>query len=236
MAETGERSSPAGANEGIPLPVAGGAYAGAGTAAARFSYTCNRCNRCCRDKRIQVNPYEVVRLARNRGISTGDFIERHIDTEQMALRKSPDGSCVFLGSEGCTVHEDRPLVCRLYPLGRISRGGREKWVILPDAPGSEGIHATDGSVRDYVREQGAIEYMRAADAYHAVVEHLMLQQAHDGSHREDGERNENELEEIEASRDGRWLLDMDAHIETSEDPDVDLARHVAYLIEALSGA
>ena len=31
----------------------------------RFSYRCTRCNSCCVDKRIQVNPYEIARLARN---------------------------------------------------------------------------------------------------------------------------------------------------------------------------
>jgi Fe-S-cluster containining protein len=34
------------------------------------------------------------------------------------LRHNDDGACIFLGEAGCTVHSDRALVCRLFPLGR----------------------------------------------------------------------------------------------------------------------
>lgn len=35
------------------------------------------------------------------------------------LLNRPDGSCIFLDSRGYGLHPDRPLVCRLFPLGQI---------------------------------------------------------------------------------------------------------------------
>ncbi len=43
---------------------------------APFGFACNRCLQCCMNKKIQVNPYEIARLAQHLGISTTEFIER----------------------------------------------------------------------------------------------------------------------------------------------------------------
>jgi len=135
-------------------------------AASPFSYRCTQCSSCCFDKRIQVNPYEIARLARNRGLSTGEFRDRH--THEGALLQRDDGACVFLGPQGCTVHPDRPLVCRLFPLGRVidSEGG-VRFVRFPDPHAARGEFGEDGVVMDYVTAQGALPFIVAADAYFA---------------------------------------------------------------------
>jgi Fe-S-cluster containining protein len=79
-----------------------------------FSYTCNQCSRCCYNKRIQVNPYEVARLARNKGLSTTDLIAQYFEPGTPHLDNQSGGACVFLTDQGCGVHADRPLVCRIY--------------------------------------------------------------------------------------------------------------------------
>lgn len=130
----------------------------------RFSYRCTRCNSCCVDKRIQVNPYEIARLARNRGVSTA--AGRDAFTDNGALRQQDDGRCIFLGEQGCTVHPDRPLVCRLFPLGRvIDAAGNVHFVRYPDPHAARGDFGEDGVVQDYVTAQGAAPFIAAADAY-----------------------------------------------------------------------
>lgn len=221
----------------VNLPLAGAPHAEAGSRKGRFSYTCNRCNRCCRDKRIQVNPYEVARLARNRGVSTGTLIDRFIDPEQMALRQREDGTCVFLGNEGCTVHEDRPLVCRLYPLGRVVRGPQERWIVLPPAPGSEGVVGADGAVSDYVRQQGAIPYMHASEAYHSVIErYVAMQQGRGEAGGDDGDGMPPSTTESRDLDGARWILDSDAHLpRTEREEPLDVELHVEFLMSALCG-
>jgi uncharacterized protein len=132
-----------------------------------FSYACLRCRRCCSDKRIQINPYELARLARGRGERAADFRERWtLEGAGVVLRQTPDGACVFLGPEGCTVHADRPLVCRLYPVGRhISPEGRVWFTDVDLNPPPGGVFGEDGTIAAYLESQGAAPFIAAADAY-----------------------------------------------------------------------
>ena len=129
-----------------------------------FSYACRRCSRCCTGKLIQVNPYELARLARNRGIEAAEF--RALYTDGARLNQDGEGRCVFLGEAGCTVHADRPLVCRLFPLGRIiDETGDVRYVLPGFSPPPAGDFGEAGRVIDYVTAQGAAPFIAAADAY-----------------------------------------------------------------------
>jgi len=139
-------------------------------AGGAFSYECNRCKRCCSDKRIRVNPYETYRLSRARGLSTTELLARHTTAQGTELARTADGRCVFLGPDGCTVHADRPLVCRLYPLGRhVADGEPDRFHHLEPHPESEGVFGATGTVADYLAAQGAAPFMHAADVYLDVV-------------------------------------------------------------------
>lgn len=136
------------------------------TRATPFSYACGRCSRCCYHKGISLDPYEILRLARHQGLSTTAFIRRFTDTAGTQLKQRADGACVFLGPQGCSVHEARPLVCRIYPLGRhISPQDEETFSELEPHPQTEGCYATAGTVGDYLDAQDAAPYLRAADLY-----------------------------------------------------------------------
>jgi len=134
---------------------------------SEFGYVCRRCSLCCRHKRIQLNPYEVARLARATGQSTGDFRAAWtVDGQGTALAQKDDGTCVFLGPHGCEVHPDRPLVCRLYPLARhVLTDGKESFTTLEGHPLSQGEFTNRGTVADYLAAQGSKPFMDAADAY-----------------------------------------------------------------------
>lgn len=129
-----------------------------------FSYECHGCGLCCHGKRIQTNPYEVLRLARNRGLRTGDFIGRFMEAEGPFLRVREDGGCVFLEGTSCSVHDDRPLVCRTYPLGRIvDEQGRVTFVRLNGHPRSPAVSGSDGTIAGYLAAQGAGAHIGAGD-------------------------------------------------------------------------
>jgi len=133
-----------------------------------FHYTCNRCLKCCRNKAIPLNPYEVLRLARNRGISTGEFIEKHTADGEGSSLKFHDaehgGACEFLDEQGCTVHPDRPLACRLYPLARWTAGeGIEAYAQVDPEPGSLGVYEGPGTVGDFIGSQVVEPHFAAAD-------------------------------------------------------------------------
>lgn len=132
-----------------------------------FSYACQRCRQCCSNKRIQINPYETARLAERLGETTTTFRSRWtVEGQGVELSQTPDGACVFLGPEGCTVHSDRPLVCRLYPLGRhMSPEGRVWYTDVDLKPPPGGVFGAAGTIDGYVDSQGAGPFIVAADAY-----------------------------------------------------------------------
>lgn len=132
-----------------------------------FGYVCRRCSRCCQHKRIQLNPYEVARLARARNQSTTEFRRAStVDGQGTALAQKDDGTCVFLGPQGCEVHADRPLVCRLYPLGRHVRAdGFEYFTRHEGHPLSEGEFTDRGTIDGFLEAQGAKLFMAAQDRY-----------------------------------------------------------------------
>ena len=134
-----------------------------------FSFSCARCCRCCRDKIIRLNPFETARLSRNLGMSTTRFLRDHTDAGGTSLRRKPDGTCPFLSSDGCAVHPDRPLVCRLYPLGRhVAGDGGESFSRSVLEPGCEGGLGRKGSVQGYLDTQGAGPFIEAVDRYLAL--------------------------------------------------------------------
>jgi hypothetical protein len=195
-----------------------------------FAYVCNRCSLCCQGKVIQVNPYEVARLARGLSLSTAEFRDRWTEDGAGAhLTRREDGTCSFLGPQGCGVHADRPLVCRIYPLGRhVAADGTERWSHLAPHPRTKGVYSKDGAIADYLAAQGAHPFMQAADDYTAWI-----RRAYDVV---------GEADDQGAAADADDLLDMDSVIAarcqaSGEDEPLDIearkALHLTILAEWL---
>lgn len=139
-----------------------------------FSFKCQVCSACCHNKAIRVAPYEALRLARNLKITTTEVYRTYTEEGGIILRNKPDGSCVFLDSRGCGVHSDRPLVCRLFPLGQIiDSQGAARYASMPLHPDCLGLFGTDGTVESYLESQGTLPYFRYDQVYSAVYKELV---------------------------------------------------------------
>ncbi|MBI5379512.1 MAG: YkgJ family cysteine cluster protein [Nitrospirae bacterium] len=83
--------------------------------------------KCCRDTNILLTPYDILRLKTRLGLTADEFLLLHAlpDHQEKTglpvakLRTLPEegNRCAFLTPEGCSVYEDRPVICRYYPLG-----------------------------------------------------------------------------------------------------------------------
>lgn len=151
------------------------------TRESSFSYSCNRCKKCCYDKRIRLTPYEILRLARNLRLTTREFISQFTEEQGTILRfRSEDGGCSLLGEEGCTVHADRPGVCRIYPLGGLFElEGAETFALLTPHPESLGVYGTPATfkpsdtVASFLDAQGIAPYHRANRRYVELLTRLL---------------------------------------------------------------
>lgn len=95
-----------------------------------FSFQCHpgiSCfNRCCRNLRLLLHPYDVIRLKQRLGISSGEFLQTYTEITlreghpfpDVVLRMAddPEKSCIFLTQSGCRVYTDRPQTCRAFPV------------------------------------------------------------------------------------------------------------------------
>ena len=70
---------------------------------------------------------DVSRMALAVDLSETEFIDRYTglasNRRQLSLTEHPDGRCIFLAEQGCTVYEARPEQCRSFPhTWRVSEG------------------------------------------------------------------------------------------------------------------
>ena len=139
-----------------------------------FSFKCQVCSACCYNKAIQAAPYEALHLSRNLGLTTTEFYRTCTEDGGIVLRNRPDGSCIFLGPGGCSVHPDRPLVCRLFPLGQITdREGRTRYAVMPLHPDCLGHFDVDGTVESYLESQEVGPYFHRDAVYEAVSKRVL---------------------------------------------------------------
>ena len=90
---------------------------------------CAGCSACCRGmgSSVVLDPYDGFRLWIGTGQSFGELLQTAAELSPQEgivlpnLRMNgPEEACVFLNEEGrCRIHESRPGLCRLFPLGRI---------------------------------------------------------------------------------------------------------------------
>jgi len=141
---------------------------------AAFSFTCNVCGRCCAGKIIMAGPHEILGMSRVLGIGTTEFLSLYTDNGGTTLRSEVAGPCVFLTPSGCRVHPRRPLVCRLYPLGRSTdERGEERFALFPAQPECEAIVGRDGTVGSFLESQGVGPYLGWSRRYGELYRRMM---------------------------------------------------------------
>jgi Fe-S-cluster containining protein len=107
-----------------------------------FSFTCHPgvpCfDQCCGDVNIVLTPLDVLQISRRLGMNTRDFLDEwtlnpvtkdlHLPVVMLKMKDGEGRRCPLLGEKGCSVYEDRPWACRMYPLGMAlppARAGEE---------------------------------------------------------------------------------------------------------------
>ncbi|MBA3010098.1 MAG: YkgJ family cysteine cluster protein [Proteobacteria bacterium] len=83
-------------------------------------FQCIRCHACCREPgyvRLTKDEPDAVALFLNLDVHA--FIHRFTrltqDRTALSLKEKEDGSCIFLGDTGCSIHPVKPLQCRQFP-------------------------------------------------------------------------------------------------------------------------
>ena len=149
------------------------------TGASRFKFRCHpkvRCfTACCSNVNIALPPYDLLRLRRRLGLTAEEFIKQYGDIQvldktlfpvvTLKMRDDEKKSCPFVTPEGCTVYEDRPNICRYYPVGMATlrkldaEGGKDEFYFMTKEDHCKGFEEDkDWTISEWRADQGADLY------------------------------------------------------------------------------
>ncbi|MCP4671221.1 MAG: YkgJ family cysteine cluster protein [Desulfobacula sp.] len=140
----------------------------------------NECfNECCRDLNQALTPYDVLRLKNNLGIPSQLFLRTYTSLHYgpgsglpvVEFKPNPDTGheCPFVTAQGCSVYEDRPASCRMYPLARAIARSREtgeigEYFALIEEPHCKGFKKkSNQKVREWLKGQNVAKHNREND-------------------------------------------------------------------------
>jgi Fe-S-cluster containining protein len=131
-------------------------------------------NECCRNLNQFLTPYDILRLKTCLGLPSRVFVERftvqHTGPETgfpvLAFKTDPglDHICPFVTAAGCSVYNDRPASCRMYPIARaVSRSRKtgetiEHFAIIEESHCQGHQQPKRQTVRKWIHAQGLLPY------------------------------------------------------------------------------
>lgn len=96
-----------------------------------FRFHCTQCGKCCINREdILLCPKDIYNIAKHLSISQEEVVRRYCETYQgqgsrlPLVRLKPRGSikrCPLLEDQKCMVHQAKPVVCAMFPIGRCIR-------------------------------------------------------------------------------------------------------------------
>lgn len=162
---------------------------------SKFRFSCHHgvsCfTRCCADVNIFLTPYDVLRMKNGLHIRSEDFLEKYTVALLMPEQKLPlvllkmqddkRKSCPFVTPQGCSIYEDRPWACRMFPLDIASSDaegrdeGQEFYSIVNESVSCLGFtHGEESLVREWLRDQGVDLYDAKGQSYKEIAAHPQL--------------------------------------------------------------
>lgn len=100
---------------------------------------CAGCSACCQGmgNTIILDPLDVFRIMKKTGKGFEELLATHLELNVVDGIILPNlkltgqnEACTFLNSEGrCSIHDSRPGICRLFPLGRYYEDGDYKYFL-----------------------------------------------------------------------------------------------------------
>ena len=145
-----------------------------------FELDCRQCGKCCHNSTdLYITPYDLFGIALHLGKTTEEVVEQYCElvyghtTGFPFIRIKPVppyNSCPFAAGGKCGVHENKPVICRAYPLARLTRGDGEIGYFFNGATCGHESNAI--SVRDWLGDAASPEAEQAGRLWFEAVEKL----------------------------------------------------------------
>ena len=146
--------------------------------------TCSRAGTCCFGKAVMLNPWELVNFSAEKKVTPKEFRDLYTEFGGIRLlfngntdKKGQKACSQYADNAGCSVHQGRPLACRLYPLGRQIQFNKAHYIYegatfpcLTDC--AEVLNLPKLSVGEYLKGQEAEPFEKAQDEYLIVMQNI----------------------------------------------------------------
>ena len=147
-----------------------------------FPFRCKSCGKCCKHREdILLTPYDVYRLARYLERKPEEIIEGYCEVYEghsshlpvvRIVPRPPENSCPFLRNKKCAVHAGKPVLCRVFPLARISRGmGKAEFYYGEGPKCGHGMGIT--TVRNWIADVAFDESERAGVIWTVALQRII---------------------------------------------------------------
>ncbi|GAB4354194.1 MAG: YkgJ family cysteine cluster protein [Candidatus Abyssubacteria bacterium] len=157
----------------------------------KFRFSCHKglnCfTQCCADVTIFLTPYDIIRMKNRLGISSDEFLAAYTFvpfTEQqkvpvIVLKMGDDEqkTCPFLTPEGCSIYEDRPWACRMYPLGLASPSEdgsaikQQFYFVMQEGNCCGFSEDKEWTVAEWIENQGVTLYNQMGESFKGITLH-----------------------------------------------------------------
>lgn len=132
---------------------------------------------CCGDVNIYLTPYDILRLRRTLKIGSAEFLAKytrhflarvtHIPVVQLEMDPNTL-RCKLVTEDGCSVYEDRPWACRMFPLDLTTKEG--EFSIIAAKERCFGLmEPSTQTVDEWLSNQAIAPYMEMERAFHFVM-------------------------------------------------------------------
>jgi Fe-S-cluster containining protein len=142
---------------------------------------------CCADINIVLTPADVLRLSRRLNLTTTEFLARHalvpitkdlhLPVVILKMEDTASKKCSFVSDAGCSVYEDRPWSCRMYPVGMAlppARAGEDPkpvYFLFEDDFCLGHTQKQEWTVAKWLDDQGITKIEELEAGYQEIVGH-----------------------------------------------------------------
>jgi len=146
--------------------------------------TCTLEGTCCFGNNVYLNPWEIYYLSHGLDVQPTEFINLHTTDGGIKLafhgqfEKNAKKSCnLYDNTIGCSIHTNRPLACRLFPVGRkiqfektnyfFERKNHPCLNLCPNV-----LDLPKIKLKDYIKQQQTESFETIQDQYLEIIQNL----------------------------------------------------------------
>ena len=152
-----------------------------------FRFSCHKglaCfNTCCRDVNIFLTPYDVLRMRKGTGLSSGEFLEKYtipllgddgLPLVALKMMENEQKTCPLVTPDGCGIYLDRPWSCRMYPVFPVS--SEEKEFLIQEKASCLGFkESQQRTTREWKEAQEIETFDQMNESYKEITQHDLFQ-------------------------------------------------------------